>query len=89
MTPMTNRFGPVPPQKGAQVLGHGRISHERQTELLQSSLRPPLGLLVSFDLGKEAIKRDRLNVLPSQLRLDAAADNPRAAAGDGHRPPLQ
>ena len=86
---LADRLGPVPPQKGAQVLGHGRIGHERQAELLQSQLRPALGLLVAVDPGKETIERDRLNVLPRQLRLDAAADDPRAASGDGHRPALQ
>ena len=89
VTDLADRLGPMPPQKGAQVLGHGRIGHERQAELLQSQPRPALRLLVAVGPGKVTIERNCLNVLPRQLRLDAAADDPRAASGDGHRPPLQ
>src|SRR5208337_1627224 len=89
VTALADRLGPMPPQEGAQVLGHGRIGHERQAKLVQSQLRPALRLLVAVGPGKETIERNRLHVLPRQLRLDAAADDPRAASGDGYRPPLQ
>ena len=45
MPPLPDRLGPVPPQEGADVLGHGRVGHERQAELLQpapgAALRAP------------------------------------------------
>ena len=87
--PLSDRLGPVPPQEGAQVLGNCRVGHERQAELLQARPCPAPRLLGPRHRGKEAVQRDRSNLGPGQLRLNAAADDPGAPPGDGDGPAVQ
>ena len=58
-----DRLGPVPAQEVAQMLGHGRIGHERQAELLQAALGGPLGISRRVTAREETVERDRLDLL--------------------------
>ena len=84
-----DRLGSMPAQEKAQMPGNGRIGDERQAELLQAALGGPRGIFVRGDAREETVERDRLDLGARQLRLDAAADQLRAAAGDRDRPALE
>ena len=66
--------------------GNGRIGDERQAKLLQADPGGPLGIFASRHACEETVERDRLDLRPRQLRLDAAADQLRTAPGDRDRP---
>ncbi len=62
-----DRLGSMAAEEVAEMLGHGRVGHERQTELLEPELRGALGVFTASDPREEAVERDRLDLATRQL----------------------